>query len=291
MRAEKLESVFTEYIAEEDLLASSLRLHRRQPSINPAERGAILQNTVQSLQQLQMALEGHDMELHWASQLLIYVQRIQTANPPQSADEQFSQLYYLRKWLFWVPISLLRRQGGTGPALLTLSHFYATALNLEPLFPDLGSSFCGAMTLSPLETILRATTNETGSLMQFPRQTVLSYRSRALQTSSQSMMQQTHPLVNIGPETLSYISMGNISPAFAPSPLHYGTPQSASSTQSPFLEVPSTHAGFSYGTQSWGTAPSPSFPARYTGQDEQMYDYMAYGGFRGGFVAPAPIWT
>jgi hypothetical protein len=87
------------------------------------------------------------MEAYWVDQLLSYLQRLQATPPAQSPEEQFSQSYMMRKWLFWVPVSLLQRQGGKGPAMLTLAHFYATALTLEPLFPDLGASFCSALAL------------------------------------------------------------------------------------------------------------------------------------------------
>ena len=304
MQSWKYESIFAEFITEEDLVGTSFRTHRRRPSVNPTERGAILHQTAQALQRVQIALVGHELELHWLNQIITYIQRLQSLNPPQTAEEQFSQLYYLRKWLFWVPVSLLQRPAGQGPAMLTLAHFYATALILEPLFPDLGSSFCSALGLPPLEAIIRGTnamqseqivtpgSNEIATLMHFPQQVALSYRTRAIQTQ-QLAMQQDSPMVNISPETFNYASMGNLSPAFAPSPLHYGTPQSASSIQSPFLEVPTSHAGFTYGMQSWGVAPSPGLPAQtYGSQDEQMYGYMSsMGGFRGGFVQPAPIWT
>lgn len=304
MQSWKHESLFAEFITEEDLVANAFRNHRRRPSVNPTERAAVLHRTVQALQRVQMALVGHELELHWLNQLITYVQRLQSLNPPQTPEEQFSQLYYLRKWLFWVPVSLLQRPGGQGPAMLTLAHFYATSLTLEPLFPDLGSSFCSALALQPLEAIVRVTDamqsdqaanfafNEIMNLMQFPRQTAVNYRTRAIQTQ-QLVMQQESPIMNISPETWSYVSNGNLSPAFAPSPLHYGSSQSASASQSPFLEVPMPQAGFSYGMQSWGVAPSPGFPSQnYNSQEEQMYGYMQpMGGFRGGFVPPAPIWT
>ena len=298
MQSWKHESLFAEYIAEEDLVATSLRAHRRHPSINPSERKIILQSTTQALQNLQSALAGQDLELHWVNQLLTYVQRLHNLDPASTAEEQFNQLYYLRKWLFWVPVSLLQQQRGQGPAMLTLSYFYATAMALEPLFPDLGSSFCGAIALPPLETIIgvmntmrpeHSANTGIATLMQFPRQTALSYRSRA--TLARPSIMQPSTMINISPDTLSYASIGNMSPAFAPSPLHY-TPQSASTSYSPWLQVPSMHAGFSYGTESWG-ATSPGFPA-HDMQEEQMYGYMSstLGGqhYRGGFV-PTPIWT
>ena len=299
MQSWRHESLFTEYVAEEDLIADSLRSHRRQPSVSPSERSAILHNTTQAVHKLQSALAGQESESYWINQLLAYLQRLQTMNAARTAEEQFSQLYYLRKWLFWVPVSLLQRQGGHGPAMLTLSYFYAVALSLEPLFPDLGSPFCGAIALAPMEAIIGVTdamqmeygaaanTHEIINLMQYPKQTAASYRNHAYQRRAPVI--PTMPMVSVGSDTLSYASIGNISPAFAPSPLHY-TPQSSSGSQSPWLEVPSTHSGFGFGTQTWGSAPSPALPTLSL-QDEQMYGYMSsMGGFRGGFV-PTSIWT
>ena len=282
-------------------MAASLRMHSRKPSINTAERSSILQNTTQALQRLQMALRGQEPEQHWANQLSTYVQQLQSLNPARTPDEQFSQLYYLRKWLFWVPVSLLLPRRNQGPSLLTLAHFYAVAMTLEPLFPDLGSSFCGAIALPPLEAVIgivNATqlepsmdpnSIEIAALMQFPRQTAHHYRNHAAQ-NRQPMMQQPTSMSHINPDTWSYTSIGNLSPAFAPSPLHY-TPHSTPSSQSPWLEVPTPQSGFGYGTQSWGSSPSPGFPADLQStQDDQMY-YLPVGSFRGGFVPPVSVWT
>ena len=235
------------------------------------------------------------------NQLYTYIQRLQSLEPAKTAEEQFTQLYYLRKWLFWIPVSLLQRRGGQEPAMLTLAYFYATALTLEPLFPDLGSSFCSAIALPPLEAIINvmdimhsrrpinATSIEIVSLMQFPQQTALGYRTRAAQTN-QTILQQPSPMVTLS-EAWSYPTIGNLSPAFAPSTPLYTTPQPVSSAQSPWLEVPSAHPGFGHGTQSWGMA-SPGFPSADQIQDEQLYGYMSsMGGFRGGFVQQTPVWT
>ena len=197
-------------------------------------------------------------------------------------------------------MSLLQRRGGQGPALLTLSYFYATALTVEPLFPDLGSSFCSAIALPPLEAIVTAmdimqsqrvmdaTSVEIASLLQYPRQTALSYRARATQTN-QTILQHPPVIASLS-EAWNYPSIGNLSPAFAPSTPLYTTPQSSSSSQSPWLEVPSAIPGFGHGTQSWGMA-SPGFPTERQVQDEQIYGYMSSMGYRGGFVQPTPVWT
>lgn len=299
------ESLFAEDIAQEDLVATAFRTHRRKPSVSPSDRSAVIQNAAYSLQRLQMALVGNELELSWVNQLSAYVHQLNNLNPSLSAEEQFNYLYQLRKWLFWIPTALLERQGGQGPAMLTLAHFYATALALEPLFPDLGSSFCSALALQPLESIISVTdamrsehgmnpsSMEIASLMQYPQQTALNYRSRAMQ-AGQDALQQENPLLGIDPETLSYTSIGNLSPAFTPSTPAYSIGQFSSSSSTPYLEVPMSQSSFTYGTQSWGAMPSPGFPPQaFTAQQEQMYDYggMSTGEFRGGFVPQAPIWT
>ncbi|RMX72410.1 hypothetical protein D0869_14647 [Hortaea werneckii] len=182
MQSWKHESLFAEYVAEEDLLATAFRAPRRRSSVSAHERVSILQNVLYSLQRLQSALVGHEQELGWAYQLHAYVQQLQGIDPAQTPEDQFNCLYQLRKWLFWVPVSLLQGQSSQGPALLTVAHLYSTALALEPLFPELGSSFCSAMTLQPLEAIISVTdamqsqhgintsTMEIGMLMQYPQQ-------------------------------------------------------------------------------------------------------------------------
>lgn len=302
MQSWKHESVFAEYIAEEDLFAASFQTHRRRHSMSSAERNVVLQNTIHALQRLRLALAGHDNELRRTSELLEYVQRLQGADPPASAEEQFNHLYYLRKWMFWVPVSLLQQEGGgQGPAVMTVAHFYSTVLDLEPLFPDLGSSFCAAMALPALESVfstmstmgasqqMNPLVQEIVGMMQHPQNAALNYRSRAM--LAQTLMMPQMPITTITPDALSYTTVGNLSPAFRPLPLDNPTPQSSGSYSS-YLEVPgpSSNSSFSYGTQSWGTASSPGFttmPSEYG-----MPDETSYGGFQAGLVAsPAPIWT
>jgi len=310
MQSWKHESLFTELIAEEDMITEAFRAHRRRSSMNNTDRGVLLQSTIQSVQQLQVVLVGHDMESHWIGQLLNYLYRLQATPPAETPEDQFNHLYMLRKWLFWVPVSLLHRQGGKGPAMLTLAHLYATALTLEPLFPDLGSSFCSALALAPLEAIVSITdamqstqtidsaSLEIASMMQFPQQAAFSYRARALDAQASVAIKQEMDMYNFNPDAINYTSMGNLSPAFAPSTPHYAASSasaSASSSSTPFLEVPTSQglSGFGYGTSSWGAMSSPGFPPQAYMEDAQLYDVsgLSLGGFRGGFVSPTPIWT
>jgi hypothetical protein len=256
------------------------------------------------------------MEAYWVEQLLSYLHRLQATAPAQTPDEQFQQSYMLRKWLFWIPISLLQRQGGKGPAMLTLAHFYSAALTLEPLFPDLGASFCSALALPALENIISVTSamraeqgmdnaaSEISTLMQFPQQAAYNYRSNLMHSRPGASMQTAPIPYDFNADLINYAATGNLSPAFAPSTPHYTPSASASSSSTPYLEVPSSHSsqtGFGYGTSSWGAMPSPGFPpqAYSSGLEGDMYDMtgLSLGGvqgmpnFHGGFVSPLPIWT
>lgn len=317
MQGWEQQSLFGELIAEEQLVADSFRTHRRRSGMGDGQRAALLQEVAQALELLKLFIAAHDLESHWVSQLLDYVQRLQAATPAQTPEEQFSHMYMLRKWLNWVPVSLLRQQGGKGPAMLTLAHFYATALTLEPLFPDLGASFCSAMALQPLEAIISVTTamqstpgsidgaHEIATTMHFAEQAAFNYRFRAPPeppTAQDPYTPEHQTIYMAAPESLAY---GNLSPAFAPAtpaptaPQYY-TPPPPSNTASPFLEVPMvvSQNGFGYGTSSWGAMPSPAFnPITYATQtqDEEIFgiaDGFSLGGqrVRGGFVSPMPVW-
>ncbi|EME48092.1 hypothetical protein DOTSEDRAFT_69884 [Dothistroma septosporum NZE10] len=299
MQSWKHESIFAEFIDEEDVRGSSQSSIRATPAVAATERYVILSNTVQALQQLQRMLAGHEAESYWITQLLQYLERLQSSQAAITPDEQFSHLYLLRKWLFWVPVLLLQQQGGQGPAMLTLAHFYATALALEPLYPDVGSAFCAKIALVPLETIISVTeamqsqramdqqSMEIASFMQFPQQTAMSSRNRMMTETQHGTIKQEY-VMGVSPETLNYTSIGNLSPAFAPSLLHTTAARTAQpqTSHASYLEVPTSQAGFSYGTQSWGAMPSPGFPPQaYTAQDEQLYGYSV-GGFRGDGTPP-----
>lgn len=298
MRSSKYDSILAEYITEEDVFAESFQQHQRRPSVSPAERNAILQNTIHELQKLRLALAGNTKELARTNELLEYVQRLQGTDPPASQEEQFNHMYYLRKWAFWVPPALLQQQGGIqGPVLATIAHYYSTIIELEPLFPDLGSAFVTALALPALEATFSLmgtldvsvpANQETLSMMQHPQNVALSYRSRTLLGSTSTISQM--PVTTISADVLSYTSVGNISPAFMPSPLHSPAPQSAGSYAF-FLNVPSgpTSAGFDYGMQDWGVVPSPAFPA--TPAEYGVPDDHSYVGFRAGLVSsPVPVW-
>jgi hypothetical protein len=311
MHSWKHESIFAEYVDEDDLSSGLYPSTTASHPQDTTERHTILSTAIHSLQQLQHTIAGHEAESYWTGQLLSYMQRLQASDPSQSPDESFSHLYLLRKWLFWVPALLLQRQGGHGPALLAIAHFYVTALALAPLYPDLGSTFCARMSLGPLEAILHFTIGmqsqsmdqtsfEIATLMNYPQHMVSHFRSAISNHHTNVIKQESPHLLHIASGTLDYTTIGNMSPAFAPLPLHSNasnrqTPIVPSSSTTTYLDIPVSQPGYTLGTQNWGLTSSPDFqPSDWAAaaaattavqNDGQLYDYS----FRGGFVTP--IWT
>jgi hypothetical protein len=302
-----------------------------------------LQNIYSSLSRLQPFLAQSDQESKWIDQLKGYVDRLRTSAAAQGPEEQFGQLYALRKWLFWVPVSLLSSNKGDVFVLLVLAHFYAVAIAIEPMFPDVAGDFCANMSLEPLDEITRIISQVQTSqgyhqqvqsaavLMEFPRETAHAYSTRKEWSRRQPELQaalHSHPSASYGLDSL-HLDLGNqvadhgfyqsLSPAFASSPLHVGSPhlsspgiispQSAGGPRSPYLEVPphtphsaidSAHgylASSVYSTPmstplaSPGTAP-PAFAAATSAEEQHAFGFGSVANsWHGGFVAPPTIWT
>lgn len=334
MQPWKHESIFPELLSDQSVLrhvgfanvTGSLITHEMRQ-----EHMSTLQQVIEAIQRLQPYMANYDQEKTWVEQLLKYVDRLRSASPPHSPEEQFAQLYPLRKWLFWVPVSLLSARQAEPMVLAVSAHFYATALAIESIFPDIGDAFCCNMAQQPLEEILQriAAPQATQSysqvlqaavyLMDFPRTQATMYRSKHTWSPHSS---QDFPIIqaasynldalqlDLGMESMDYSYGGSLSPAFAPSPLHPITPGSILSGQrSPFLEVPrssvdslsfsgsSTAYTSPVGSPSGGGFALGSAPATPMGyvQEESLYSYQvpfSSAGYRGGFVAsPTSIWT
>lgn len=275
MQAWREESVFAEYLSQQSTLALQPLSTESTFQVTPDTRRdhlATLQRVQEALQRLQPYLAAYEHEGKWVEQLNGYIHRLKTSNPAQSPEEQFNQLYALRKWLFWVPVTLLSARKGDVWTLLVLAHYYGAALTLEPLFPDIGSAFLGTLALHPLEEIVRIiNTIQTSPnlnyqaavmMMDFPREAVSSFKSRV--EWKQQQQQDSIPSVQQPPqynlESLN-VDLGNhfnefgynqsLSPAFVPSPMQQSPPSmlpgAAAQPRSPYLEVPrSAVETFSY---------------------------------------------
>lgn len=312
MQSWRHESVFADYIAQHSPMPNK---HFMNPINTPLSQDArrehlnALTDIHASLQRLQPYLSRTDQESKWVDQLKGYLDRLRTSPQPQTPEEQFNQLYALRKWLFWVPISLLAARRGDGNVLVVLAHFYATALALEPMFPDVASVFVADLSVRPLENIIQTVqayqdlrfTSDLQTmlyLVQFPTDILATYKTRRewsrQQTSNISPIQQpSYPLetINLDLENqLAQFSYGqSLSPAFAPSPLTFLPSGMSSTPTSPYLEVPRTTVD-AFGTTSYATplgSPAAVLPP-YSAPQEHAFTFGMPSGY--GFVA-TPIWT
>lgn len=317
MQPWKHESLFSNYITEQGVVPYQSFMNPTGSLVTQETRRehlGIIQLIHSSLQRLQPYLARHEQESKWVDQLKAYIERLRASSSPQTAEEQFSQLYALRKWLFWVPISLLAARRGDVTVLLVLAHFYATALALEPIFPDVGSAFCANLALSPLEEIIRiiSTLQSTQSysqptqaavlMMDFPRDTATSYQSRREWARQQAeeieSVQQQSPYgldtlnLDLENQIAQYSYGASLSPAFAPSPLNFVPSGIVSGQTSPYLEVPRTAVdGFSGGSSYASPLGSPAAPALPYVQEENVFNFGMPMGYPSGFVATPAVWT
>ncbi|KAF2138124.1 uncharacterized protein K452DRAFT_234725 [Aplosporella prunicola CBS 121167] len=314
------ESAFADCIAEHGSTFSQNFTNSAGSFMTPDARRehlSTLQLVHGSIQRLQMQphLAHYEQERKWLEQLKGYIERLRLSSPPQTPEEQFTQLYALRKWLFWVPISLLSARSGDLNVLVVLSYFYAVAVAIEPIFPDIGASFCADNALLPLEEInrymdtLQATQGYSQAvqtavyLMDFPREAATSYRTRRDWSRQQTDDMQHLQHSPYGLETLNldlenqiqeYGYGQSLSPAFAPSPLHILPSGLMPELRSPYLEVP--RSAIDYRSNSAYSSPlgSPAAPPLGYTQDDNMFNFGGMGlGYSGGFVATTPptVWT
>ncbi|EAT90682.1 hypothetical protein SNOG_02470 [Parastagonospora nodorum SN15] len=308
------ESLFAEYITEHTPMPDR---HFMNPISTPMSQETrrehlnALTDIHASLQRLQPYLSQNDQETKWVEQLKGYLDRLRASNQPQTPEEQFNQLYALRKWLFWVPISLLAAKRGDINVLIVLAHFYATALALEPMFPDVASVFVADLSLRPLQDILQivqanqdprynSRLQTMSYLVQFPIDAVSNYKTRRDWTRQQAtnmspIQQPSYALESINLDLENQIAQysygQSLSPAFAPSPLTFLPPGMSPTPTSPYLEVPRAPVDV-YGASNYSTpmgSPATLLPP-YSAPQEHAFTYGMNTGYPSGFV-PTPIWT
>ncbi|TLD27767.1 uncharacterized protein E2P81_ATG11055 [Venturia nashicola] len=279
------------------------------------------------LQRLKPYLTTCEQESRWIGQLSGYIQRLINSDAPPTSEDQFRQLYALRKWLFWVPITLLSSRKGDIFTLLVLSHFYAVALTLEPLFSHIGVPFLGSLALPPLEELVKVINTVQSSdsfssmfqaaatMMEFPRETLATYKARRswnqVQSPTVQVSQPPYGLetlnLDLGAHIAEYGYNQSMSPAFAPSPLRTSPPTTLSTTlsgplpRSPFLGIPRSSGVEVFGYSSVGSTYStpqtsphvqlPTFKQEEDSGSNFNFNSASYG--YSTFVAPpvASIWT
>ncbi len=151
-----------------------------------------LQHVYRALQGVEAYVAGKDEETRRIKELMSFVRSLRSFLPIPTPAQQFDLLHPLRAWLFWLPISFLQRPQRDASMLVVLAHFYAAALAMGPVFPDIGAAYFGSMSISPIEEIMNCLTrmhdtptavpeedfNSPLQLMQFPLEMVADFRAR-----------------------------------------------------------------------------------------------------------------
>jgi hypothetical protein len=164
-----------------------------------------LDRVTTALHELRARLANNDELSHHVVQLLNFLQKLREDFPLQAPEEAFERLQKLRSWLFWLPPAMFRSQEGISDqgAFAVLAHFFAVALALDPLFPEIGGAYLGSMSVPPVEEMRRillarttAHPQESGpqialALMETPVQMCGEYKAKQQYLASQQ--QQSEP--------------------------------------------------------------------------------------------------
>jgi hypothetical protein len=195
MQSWRHESHFADFMDEQQTFprASPTQLpldhrHIREPR---REDLRALQHVYRALQNVESYVAGKEEETRRIKELMSFIRSLRSFLPVPTPAQQFDLLHPLRSWLFWLPISLLQRGQREPSMLVVLAHFYAAALAMGPVFPDIGAAYFGSMSISPIEEIMNNLTRLQDAaqtpeddlqtplqLMQFPLEMVADFRAR-----------------------------------------------------------------------------------------------------------------
>ncbi|KAK4947336.1 hypothetical protein LTR10_013704 [Elasticomyces elasticus] len=203
----------------------------------PQEDLSRLDQITAALHNLQMRLSNSEELAEHARHLVEYLQHVQQDMQVRGPEHAFTRLQLLRDFIFWLPPLILRPGESDLAPLALLSHLYASAIVIEPLFPEIGGAYLGSMSVLPLECVhdvlrTRRTTQpqDSGlqvavSLTDVPAQILTSFRMRQRHNSQGG---QAMEMYRYSPQGSPYItpSMPISSPTaelttvYSHSPLH-----------------------------------------------------------------------
>jgi hypothetical protein len=270
-------SPFAEYLADQSATSNFVNETSYPLTADSREdRVKAVRTVLGELGNLQPHLSNVDPK--WVDDLKAYITQLHTAPIAQKPKEQFDNLYHVRKMLLWAPVGIIRSRGVDTDTLVLLSYFYASALTLEPAFPDIGATFLSSLVASPLEKVMSFMQAYQSTqvfdpisqmLMGWPRKTLdnhtgsetrqgWSHRpSISVSSSSGAAPFELSALsIDLANQTLpdQYAYTPGLSPAFAPSTLSLIPPSLVTQpggqrvVSSPFLEVPSSSVDSFYGS-------------------------------------------
>jgi hypothetical protein len=212
-----------------------------------------------ALRRLQMSVSQSPDDAKLIERMDTLMDSFLSASLAETPKDQFERLYNLRKMLFWLPINLLKSRRGDIHSLLVLSHYYATALALETVFPDIGAPFLATLVAPPLVEIINIIqtcqvtqthdplAQTAAALIDFPREALNQFQRRREWALQQANIQAHVPpqfiTDNLGFDLATQLGElpppPSLSPAFASATIHLTPPPiSAQLPRSPFLEVP-----------------------------------------------------
>jgi len=153
----------------------------------------LLDQASTALQNLRLRLTNYEELTGHVDRVIQYLQAIRRDFPLQAPEEAFGRLQPLRQLLFWMPPSILRSSESDLGPIAVLCNFSALALALEPLFPEIGGTYLGSMSVTPIEKMheimqLRRNANPQDpalqvamSMLDTPLHILAVYRSRQAQ--------------------------------------------------------------------------------------------------------------
>lgn len=189
-----------------------------------------LDRCVGALHNLRLRLSSYPELVEHVDGVLEYVEKLQQEYPFQNPARSFEHLIQLRATIFWTPSHVLLPDESDVGALAMIAHFYALALVLEPLFPEIGGLYLGNMCLEPLEKIC---------------QTI---QARSAAEPHNATLQTALSMLEVPTHTAQFYRISHRSMSITPT-LTYQYPQSA--------RAPSEYPSQSY------TLPSPQDLARH----------------------------
>lgn len=215
----------------------------------PPEDLARLDKIVVALHELRARLANSEELSGYIYQLLRFLMDLKNDSPLQAPDVAFERLQQLRSWLFWLPPALFRPHESDHAAFAVLAHFFAVAIALDPLFPEIGGSYLGTMSVAPIEEmrrilIQRMTSNPQDTnaqmalaLIEAPVRMVSEYKARQQYQIQQSEAYRASPRSPYAVPSMPLASTPELPPAglFNNSPMQ--SPSSLSVPTTPYFQT------------------------------------------------------
>nr|UPX44866.1 hypothetical protein FAC5L9_29 [Penicillium camemberti] len=149
-----------------------------------------LDQTVHALQVSQKRVSHNPEHAQRLAELVEFVQQFRNDYPTQTSEQAFERIQVLRRWLFWLPASMLRGGDSDFSALAVLSQFFAVGVALDRFYPEMGGAYLGGLSIGPIEETYRILAANSATdpysadlrlgmaLMELPQRVVARYRTR-----------------------------------------------------------------------------------------------------------------